>query len=279
MKISSWILLALLLAGAAAQAEDPIVIEIEPDASGTGWRLLVAGEDRTPSRDGDRWLIADSPLEDALAAAARSEGREASERRAIIRSTSEVPEASIAVALQALIGPMVRVHDIRLVTGPPEGALEALPPPRDAAVAGWIESLGADDWHEREQATQALLAAGPAVVGRLRSARARQTDPEVARRLEWLLDRIEPKVGAPGEEITIKVSYVEAIDQIIYTVGDRIAGDRTSLGAILPPRPYAGFSEQKVLIRAGKATPYRFIAVVLTVLAERRMVRFTLAAE
>ncbi len=88
-------------------------------------------------------------------------------------------------------------------------------PADPAAVPELIAQLGADDYATREDATRALLTLGRPVTQQLTAARDAATDPEIRRRLDYVLAgitppdaallviRINPDTGlAPGDLIT-----------------------------------------------------------------------------
>jgi WD40 repeat protein len=88
-------------------------------------------------------------------------------------------------------------------------------PPDTRQLAGWIRDLGNDDYESRQRADAALTRlaelAGPA----LRQAMAPGTPVETRRRIERLLDRLDPAVPLTGEVLRA----VRAV-QVLEGIGD-----------------------------------------------------------
>lgn len=59
-------------------------------------------------------------------------------------------------------------------------------------LAQLMDALGDERYARREEATQALLAKGPALVPRLQARLVRETDPEIQHRLRYILEHIVP---------------------------------------------------------------------------------------
>jgi hypothetical protein len=66
-------------------------------------------------------------------------------------------------------------------------------------VKSIVEQLSADDWKQRDQAQNQLIAMGPAIAGTLRQVRAAQ-NPEAQQRIDTILKQFEktPPAGAPA---------------------------------------------------------------------------------
>ncbi len=76
-------------------------------------------------------------------------------------------------------------------------------------VRAALQGLAADTWEDREAATRALEAEGPAIRGVLDAARAGAEDPEVEMRLAMLLARLPPGEEAPGEGVADTVTRAD----------------------------------------------------------------------
>ena len=79
-------------------------------------------------------------------------------------------------------------------------------------VARLVAALGAENFADRERAEQELEALGEAVRPALERAAAGAPEPEVRRRLEALLERLERRVPPPGE--LREVRAVEALERM-----------------------------------------------------------------
>ena len=90
-----------------------------------------------------------------------------------------------------------------LVAGLIAGVADAQAPAAD--FAGFVAQLAADDYQARERAGAALLRAGEAAIPDLKAALAKVADPEAARRLHVILERLESnRLGEP-RRVTLKV--------------------------------------------------------------------------
>lgn len=92
-----------------------------------------------------------------------------------------------------------------------DSASTADPTASQGSVEDWILGLGSPDWKQREEATRQLLAAGGDAVPALRAGLA-AADPEIRRRLTWLLEILAPTMHR-----------VRAV-----RLGEGIPGDRSS---------------------------------------------------
>lgn len=124
------------------------------------------------------------------------------------------------------------------------GALAEDEPKPD--IGRLIADLGADPYPTREAAQSKLLAVGPAVRGQLEASLEKQTDPEICRRLQYILENIDPpRHGAlvvrcddgsglfPGDIIThVNGRRVSGVGE----VRQRMRGETAPLGALLRVR-------------------------------------------
>ncbi len=83
------------------------------------------------------------------------------------------------------------------------GAAGAQPPAPDYPAL--VAQLAADDYQTRERAGAALLKAGEAAIPDLKAAVAKVVDPEAARRLHVVLERLESNRLGEARRVTLKV--------------------------------------------------------------------------
>ena len=127
---------------------------------------------------------------------------------------------------------MLRLCVLVVAAGTAAAAALAQPPDIPALVA----RLGADDFHDRERAGAELLTLGKAAVPELRAAHARATDPEVARRLEVLAERLEAVALTEPTRVTLKVERRpgrEVFDELATRTGAKFLCDGSPRDALI----------------------------------------------
>ena len=119
---------------------------------------------------------------------------------------------SFAAVFSVLLVAAVRAED------PPAA------PAADAAIGQWVEQLGDNDYRKRDEASQALQAAGARPLPALRKALT-NPDAEVRRRVNDLLPAIETAVLLAPKRVTFKTvnkPVKAAFDELIRQTGYQI---------------------------------------------------------
>lgn len=101
----------------------------------------------------------------------------------------------------------------------PVWAAEPSKPAPSAAVQGWIEKLGAADYREREKAQRELTALGPAARPQMKAAAAATDDPEVQRRLEVMIARLEREEFHQPKRVTFR--GLRTIPELLKVLGEQ----------------------------------------------------------
>jgi RNA polymerase sigma factor (sigma-70 family) len=126
--------------------------------------------------------------------------------------------AALRAAIAAVAAPKESLPFFkeRLAKGPPDKGAA----PDEKLVAKLIANLGADDFEVRNKATNDLIALGAPAVPLIRKALAAQSDPEIAKRLEHILAKVQrapapapaPGIGAAGDRLIVVLAHLDTAE-------------------------------------------------------------------
>jgi WD40 repeat protein len=94
-----------------------------------------------------------------------------------------------------------------------EKKLRAEAPPDEKGIAKLIAGLDSEEFQEREDATQALVRAGPTAEAAVKKALENKPSAEAKQRLEFILNKMSGKLGPDVEEVRV-VRAVEVLERV-----------------------------------------------------------------